>query len=275
MVCESRLERKGLYTELQKYRWSKSDAEMESPLLPLLRTELELREVVQRELSLQNWKPSHEETKKEDKGNQTREEAVQIQLQVLNKRYWLLEREWWKHRYDCSGPVRRAFEFWRSHSQWYLHRNIIECCAARGGCCGFSCGCCVNRKIPEGRKLGVGHCTDECECCKARVSSITDLTEAQKEVVYSDFDLNLSTSYYDALCRASIWGLPPVGMCGDERSPSELIRQPIYHLIFSLKGGRMLIGYKAVLTDKSRCEIIVICFILIFLMLGVCLIAMI
>jgi hypothetical protein len=64
-------------------------------------------------------------------------------------------------------------------------------------------------------------------------------------------------------------------MCGDGRSPSELIRQPIYYLTFSLKDGRMLIGYKAVLTNKTRCEIIVIGFVLIFLMLGVCLIAMI
>jgi hypothetical protein len=201
-------------------------------------------------------------------------ETVQIQLQVLNKRYWLLERVWWKHRYNFSGPLCRAFDLWRSHSQWYLHNTIIECCAARGGCCGLSCGCCINRKIPEGRKLGVGHCTDECECCKARTSfNLSDMQE--RDHACSAFDLDLSNSYYLTLSLASIYGLSPSAMFDDERSPFELIRQPIYHLPFSLKDGRMRIGYKAALTNMSRCEIIVICFVFVFLTWGAYLVAMI
>jgi hypothetical protein len=92
--------------------------------------------------------------------------------------------------------------------------------------------------------------------------------------VYSAFDLELSNPYYLTLSLASIYGLSPSAMFDDERSPFKLIRQPIYHLTFSLKDGRMLIGYKAALTNMSRCEIIVICFVFV-LTWGAYLVAMI
>jgi hypothetical protein len=116
---ESKLLQTGTFTKPQKYRWNRTpiSKSMDSPLRPLLQTELELREVVQRELSLKDLMSPSENFNK-GKPSQARKEAIQAELQVLNKRYWLLEREWWKHVYECCGLVRRAFDLWRFHSNF-------------------------------------------------------------------------------------------------------------------------------------------------------------
>lgn len=257
---EKELERCGWLTKLQEYRLKTTDESMKIPLYLFLHAELRLREAVQREMALKKMK-----TDGKDKQSQER----RTELLAMRELYWFYERRRWKYRYECAGPVRRALELWRSHPQWYLHRTIVERCVARGGCCGYSCGCCINRKIPEERKLGIGHCTHECECCKAR-APIGLSHMGVKDDVYS-VDLRLSNPYSDALSRASLWGLSPDGLfSGDKKSPFELIRERKYRPAFGLKTGRMFIGFKAVYRAEempfprppsmNKEEIITICF---------------
>ena len=199
---EIEIEQSGDVDALQRYRWSVVN-QMEyccvHRALELLRVEQDLRSTVQEEQSLiekpattRNW-PIYNNT--------------QAKLQALDKRYWLLERQWWKVRNSfVEGPLIRAFDLWRSHPLWYMHRVLVEDCERRGGCCSRSCGCCVNRKINKTRQLGAGHCMVACGCChRARGF---ELTEKEKMGLLTDFHIVDDYSFYrQRINRVSIWGL--------------------------------------------------------------------
>lgn len=136
-----------------------------SPLL--LSTEEDLCEVVQEEIAIQQT----------DTGSLKSEGSTR--LDYLQEKYWELSQKWWRWRFALEpGAQERAFELWRSHPRWYMHRELIKECTSRQGCCSRDCGCCVSRKIDESRHLGVGHCTLECACCeRARGFKISSKTK--------------------------------------------------------------------------------------------------
>ncbi|CAG7975487.1 unnamed protein product [Penicillium nalgiovense] len=180
---ETKVEQSGDIDALQRYRWNvvhQMEYYYTGRALELLPVEQDLRSTVQEEQILTE-KP--EITRSWPLYNNT-----QAKLQAFDKRYWLLERQWWKVRNSfVEGPLIRAFDLWRSHPLWYMHRVLVEDCERRGGCCSRSCGCCVSRKISKTRQLGAGHCMVACGCChRARGF---ELTRKEKMGFLTDFHI--------------------------------------------------------------------------------------
>lgn len=118
----------------------------------------------------------------------------------------------------CRRP--RAFELWRSHPRWYMHRVLVEDCAGRRGCCGCDCGCCLNRDISLKRQLGRRHCTFEYGCCcKARGFK---LTPEEVKNLHKQARLDGNMPRYYLMSQASIWGI----LDGNHDNPFDLIDGP-------------------------------------------------
>ncbi|OQE02632.1 hypothetical protein PENSOL_c002G04623 [Penicillium solitum] len=123
------LEQSGEINTLQRYRlgqyWSQVERFNTKPPFishKLLFIEEDLREVVQEELSI--------------KEGATLNKDAKDRLDALNAKYWFLEQQWWcYHSCLLDGYQLEAFELWRSHPKWYMHRVLVEDCASRRGCC--------------------------------------------------------------------------------------------------------------------------------------------
>ncbi|CAG8242278.1 unnamed protein product [Penicillium olsonii] len=202
-------ERNGKFNALQRYRyksyWSNpKDAHVSAQLLD---TEEDLRELVQEELSIKDG-PATRETDK--------------RLHVLNTEYWHLSQQWWRLRSDLAPLQLRSFIQWRAQPIWYMHRELVEDCAGRQGCCARGCGCCLDRKLGPSRSLGVGHCTVECACC--REARGFELSAQEKWRLKKQFKMDLpkETGRISKMECVSIWGL-----CSNEwGNPCELIDAP-------------------------------------------------
>ncbi|CDM38077.1 unnamed protein product [Penicillium roqueforti FM164] len=168
------LERSGEINILQRYRlseyWTLIRRDNTGPPFishKLLFVEEDLREIFQEEISIKEGADLNKDAKE--------------RLDALNARYWLLEQKCW-HYHSClaDGYQLRAFELWRSHPKWYMHRVLVEDCASRHGCA-RGCGCCLSRNIDPTRRLGVGHCTFECGCY--RRARGFDVSEEDKKLL--------------------------------------------------------------------------------------------
>ncbi|KAJ5424736.1 hypothetical protein N7445_010709 [Penicillium cf. griseofulvum] len=248
---EIKLEQSGDIDALQRYRrnvvhqmqYSYTDRAVE-----LLRIEEDLRSTVQEEQILAQ-KPETTRSWPVYRND------IQAELQALNKRYWLLERQWWKVRNTfVEGPLIRAFDLWRSHPLWYMHQVLVEDCIRRGGCCSRSCGCCVDRKIDKTRQLGAGHCMVVCGCChRARGF---ELTKKEKMAFLTDFHVVNDRSFYrQRINRVSIWGLS----LDSHDSPFDMIVIPLgYEKILlkeqMTKGKAEQVDEAFILIDKEGKE---------------------
>ncbi|KAE8146676.1 hypothetical protein BDV25DRAFT_169679 [Aspergillus avenaceus] len=131
----------------------------------------------------------------------------QTELEDLARRYWHLEREFYRREASCpEGPLRRAYVTWKGNPEWYMSRYLRDDCAGRGGCCGRACGCCGRPRDAEGR-VRLGHCTIECGCCR-RVRGF-DLTAEDKVRYQKLFDCGLKENEVlsDAMVLAYVFGL--------------------------------------------------------------------
>lgn len=214
---EIKIEKSGDIDALQRYRWNmvRKAPSYVGRAIELLRIEQDLRNTVQEEQCLAK--------KPEATGSWLLyRNDVQAVLQALKKRYWLLELQWWKVRNSfVEGPLIRAFDLWRSHPLWYMHRVLFEDCVRKGGCCSRGCGCCADRKIDKTRQLGAGHCMVECGCCHQARGF--ELTKKEKEEFLRDFHIVDDNSFYrQRVNRASIWGLS----LDSHDSPFDLIVMP-------------------------------------------------
>ena len=175
----------------------------------LLEVEQELREVVQEEISIKQGIDSSSEKAKE-------------KLRVLNVRYHFLNQRWLYYRTSLQkGFLSRAFDLWRSHPRWYMHKILVENCAGREGCCARSCGCCLNRNIDQTRKLGVGHCTLRCGCCQRARGGLV-IPEEDQILLRQEFSCEMDTYRSRWFIQVSIWGL----VDGSVTNPFDMIQAP-------------------------------------------------
>lgn len=134
----------------------------------ILRIEWRLRELAQREEDLKERHLSLElaASSQEDKKQLS---AWLEELEAIPKEYWLLERRLYEQEALLPrGGFVRAYSSWRSNPKWYLHPDLVNDCAGKGGCCGRDCGCCEKRGQAVDRRRSAGHCTAECGCCARR-----------------------------------------------------------------------------------------------------------
>ncbi|KAJ5362796.1 hypothetical protein N7541_003640 [Penicillium brevicompactum] len=210
---EANLEREGKFNTLQRLRYTKfrkmiARNKVRDSSSDLLNTERRLREVVQEELAINE--------------DFIHSAAATERLEDLNMMYQKLAQEWCHNRLNLAPEGQaRAFELWRSHSQWYMHSELVRTCADQQGCCARGCGCCFNRNIDASRSLGVGHCTPECGCC-ARARGFK-FTKSQKEDLEKLHRLSNTQTYRSSrLVRISIWGLSG----NSWTNPFEMINAP-------------------------------------------------
>ncbi|KAJ5731921.1 hypothetical protein N7493_003402 [Penicillium malachiteum] len=191
---ENRLKQSGNTNALQRYR-----------LVRHLNLE-HLREVVQEEISIQL-------------GISGKDTQDSERLEILNKKYWLLEQKWWySYLYLKDGCQRRAFDLWRSHTKWYMHQMLKDDCASRNGCCARGCGCCHLREPSPKRKLGVGHCTVECGCC--RNARGFEVSEEDKRVLKKEYRAMMNRLPEHRIILVATWGV--AGDCFE--SPFDMIQ---------------------------------------------------
>lgn len=220
------LEKKGDIHALQRHRYQDYFDNLSKVYVDgcpnLLNTEEKLREVVQEEIA-------NQEKGCPSTGGSNR-------LQFLNARYWSLSQEWWRWRSALHpGPQLWGFELWRSHPRWYMHRDLVNDCVGRQGCCARGCGCCVNRKIDDSRILGVGHCTLGCACCeRARGFKVPEEEKQRLKELYK-ISLDKGEDFRSrAIVRVSIWGITGSSW----RDPFDMIEDapPSYEEVSKIKG---------------------------------------
>lgn len=201
-ISEARKAKYGDIHDLQEYRYShfyRCYQGLPGYSRKLLDVEEELREVVQEEISIKE-------------GINTLTKGAKERLRVLDARYFLLKQRWWYSRDSFQKGVQtRAFDLWRSHPRWYMHKALVDDCAGREGCCARRCGCCFNRNIDYTRKLGVGHCTLQCACCR-RARSGFDIPEKDRKALRKEFSSETKSRRSYWFKRVSIWGLSMVVM---------------------------------------------------------------
>lgn len=228
-VKEALLERYGSIDRLQRYRlyrWMKNGGSLNTdPVMMLLGVEGEIRQIVQKELSLKD------KVKRIPEKDILGAESLYQELDGLSKEYWWLERKWWWCRGNfTSGPLTRAFELWRSHPRWYMHPVLREDCTNKGGCCGRGCGCCVNRAISPARQLGHGHCTVECACCRKARGFDFDTNQKKRVEEWFDYSpvggqkaVDNKKMYLYRVYWASIWGI----VVDSDKSPFDLVGESL------------------------------------------------
>jgi len=225
-VCDridTLLARHGSFDAVQKFRlhafqfYVRNDdidpSVVEELCMEIMHIETVLRQLAQREESLTEWHQSLALTAslKEKKQLST---LVQ-ELETIRKEYWFLERELYKNEALLPrGAFLRAYNLWRSDTNWYLHPDLVNDCAGNGGCCGRDCGCCEKRRKAAAadtrRARAVGHCTMECGCCaRSRGFDIRSQKDVLKTVTIIGSALNdqSNDTYHRRLLRAYFFGI--------------------------------------------------------------------
>ncbi|KAE8140463.1 hypothetical protein BDV38DRAFT_18454 [Aspergillus pseudotamarii] len=143
----------------------------------------------------------------------TETESLQDDLQDLNRRIWMVEREIQTTlREFQDGPLKRALNARRRSSDWYLSEWLQTECAGVGGCSGRDCGCWMRPRSSK-RPNSRGHCTSECKCCEDARGFRLDVYGAPENPMIVEFTLDEAdvkgpgSSYTKCLINAYIWGL--------------------------------------------------------------------
>jgi hypothetical protein len=91
---------------------------------------------------------------------------LEEELKCFQEKCWKQELELYEHETMIpERPLKQNYDSLRHNAAWYMRKELVADCVARGGCCSRKCGCCRQRHLDSGRKKGIGHCTEECACC--------------------------------------------------------------------------------------------------------------
>lgn len=85
--------------------------------------------------------------------------------------------------------MRKLYDSLREGPAWYLRRELVKDCIARGGCCSRQCKCCAQRHLILERGKSIGHCTDRRACCISFRGC--ELTESEIGLVNKSFKKRL------------------------------------------------------------------------------------
>lgn len=124
-----------------------------------------VRELAQQEETLKEKGQALRKMRNADE-DEAQLQKMEEEQEALRKKCWY--QEWELYNWQCSipsGPIKLSYESLRKNPKWYMQKELIKDCAARGGCCGRDCGCCEKRESTPGRNMGAGHCTTGCACC--------------------------------------------------------------------------------------------------------------
>ncbi|CAG8048514.1 unnamed protein product [Penicillium salamii] len=123
-----------------------------------------IREIVQRERFLKNELRTFEKIGPIVDHN--KEEGYSQELANLPRQYSEAEHKLYQAETKIPGGfMRSGYDDLRQDPTWYLRTELVEDCKKKGGCCGRSCGCCLDRHEQAARNRGLGHCTPSCACC--------------------------------------------------------------------------------------------------------------
>lgn len=122
--------------------------------------------------------------------------------------YAYIKREKTLYLKEASIPhstLKQLYVSLREDPRWYLREELVDDCAAGGGCCGEECGCCAKRVNQLPRKGMSGHCSLACQCCGRRkgripgIGAVTLIDEEYKKALESDnpiFLASIASAYF-------------------------------------------------------------------------------
>lgn len=221
-VCEqieSLLARHGSFRAVQKFRLytfglycmrdNVPPRVVEKICFGIMRTETRLRQLAQREEDLRERYSALKQKASSREDKKQLSEWLQ-ELEEIPKKYWFIERDLYQQEATLPrGGFVRAYKLWRSNPKWYLHPELANDCAGKGGCCGRDCGCCESRGRAMNRPGSAGHCTVDCGCCaRSRGFDIDrkDVLKAQ-EISLSALDNQTRRAYSSRILQAYFFGV--------------------------------------------------------------------
>lgn len=219
---DSLLARHGSFHSVQKFRYrtftihqmkDKIDPDVIFNLCAkIICIEMDLRSLAQREEDLRERYSSLKQkaTSKEDKEQLSK---WLKELEEIPKKYWILELDLYQQESGIPrGSLVRAYKLWRSYPKWYLHPDLVNDCAGKGGCCGRDCGCCERRgqTMPRDRRRSLGHCTFNCGCCaRNRGFDVCDKNDDLRtlDILHSALEKQTKNSYSRRMIRTYFFGI--------------------------------------------------------------------
>ncbi|KAJ5195027.1 uncharacterized protein N7498_008465 [Penicillium cinerascens] len=172
----------------------------------LILAEYNLRGSVQRAASLvQSCRALRERkrNKKEDARLLEYDKTLMKLRRIIN----IYELALYEQQATLPEDLRPTYEFLTRNPVWYLRKELIDDCIAKGGCCSRECRCCENRHLHRKSRKGTGHCTAECRCCEdhrgfeyteKEKSNITDQLRRMLNHRGPGFVLRMAEAYFSA-----------------------------------------------------------------------------
>jgi hypothetical protein len=139
---ENKLEQMGYREQTQKFRllqlyWGQGGPEVDQQgewAFAVIRSEMRLREIVQREAWLLEEYQELEQQENKTSDERTRLECCKTGLNDIHAKYWRQERRHYAIESSCVlGPLNRAYRSCRRDSRWHLTYWLRQDCASPRG----------------------------------------------------------------------------------------------------------------------------------------------
>ncbi|RAL07147.1 uncharacterized protein BO97DRAFT_418840 [Aspergillus homomorphus CBS 101889] len=129
-----------------------------------------------------------------------------------HQKLWYEERRYQKLRASIpEGPLRRALYAREMQPDWHLSSKWLQGhCAAMGGCCRRSCGCCAKPRNSDIHSKIYGHCFSYCICCTDTRGFDVRPKNLENDPMHVSLDMSKAQiigEYEERLLNSYIWGL--------------------------------------------------------------------